>query len=158
MVCCVFATYLIISSRSPCVHSVGSLRTTLRAAAAITLINPHVYLDTLVLLTISAITGVNKLAFGAAARPVLCFFQHLAMAVICSQMRQPVGGYLMYNCCCSAWLSRCCELEAGIESKFKSDYAHVVNNITRLVVKSSSQIGLRGNKFLHPHYPERPRQ
>ena len=52
----------------------------------LTFINPHVYLDTVVLIgTISLqFAGVNKLAFGAGLRrPVLCFSQHLVMVVIC---------------------------------------------------------------------------
>jgi L-lysine exporter family protein LysE/ArgO len=51
------------------VRPVISLWATLGAAAAITFINPHVYLDTVVLIgTISLqFNGVNKLAFGAGA-------------------------------------------------------------------------------------------
>ena len=71
------------------VRSVGSLWTTLGAAAALTFINPHVYLDTVVLIgTISLqFTGVNKLAFGAgAATASFVFFPALGY-----------GGYLLSN-------------------------------------------------------------
>ena len=68
---------------------VGSLWTTLGTAAALTFINPHVYLDTVVLIgTISLqFTGVNKLAFGAgAATASFVFFPALGY-----------GGYLLSN-------------------------------------------------------------
>ena len=71
------------------VRSVGSLWTTLGATASITFINPHVYLDTLVLIgTISLqFAGVNKLAFGAgAATASFVFFPALGY-----------GGYLLSN-------------------------------------------------------------
>ena len=66
---------------------VVSLWTTLGAAAALTFINPHVYLDTVVLIgTISLqFSGVNKLAFGAgAATASFVFFPALGY-----------GGYLL---------------------------------------------------------------
>lgn len=68
-------------------HPVGSLWTSLGAAAALTFINPHVYLDTVVLIgTISLqFSGVNKLAFGAgAATASFVFFSALGY-----------GGYLL---------------------------------------------------------------
>ena len=68
-------------------HLVGSLWTSLGAAAALTFINPHVYLDTVVLIgTISLqFSGVNKLAFGAgAATASFVFFSALGY-----------GGYLL---------------------------------------------------------------
>ena len=71
------------------VRSVGSLWTTLGAAAALTFINPHVYLDTVVLIgTISLqFAGVNKLAFEAgAATASFVFFPPLGY-----------GGYLLSN-------------------------------------------------------------
>ena len=71
------------------VRSVGSLWTTLGAAAALTFINPHVYLDTVMLIgTISLqFTGVNKLAFGAgSATASFVFFPALGY-----------GGYLLSN-------------------------------------------------------------
>lgn len=66
---------------------VGSLWTNLGVAAAITFINPHVYLDTMVLIgTVSLqFYGVNKLAFGAgAATASFVFFPALGY-----------GGYLL---------------------------------------------------------------
>ena len=76
---------------------VASLWTTLGAAAALTFINPHVYLDTVVLIgTISLkFTGVDKLAFGAgAATASFVFFPALGY-----------GGYLLSDIMCqpSAW-------------------------------------------------------
>ena len=65
----------------------GSLWASLGAAAALTFINPHVYLDTVVLIgTISLqFSGVNKLAFGAgAATASFVFFPALGY-----------GGYLL---------------------------------------------------------------
>ena len=78
------------------VRSVGSLWTTLGAAAAITFINPHVYLDTVVLIgTISLqFSGVNKLAFGAgAATASFVFFPALGYGgyLLSDIMRQPRG-------------------------------------------------------------------
>ena len=76
------------------VRPVGSLWTTLAAAAALTFINPHVYLDTVVLIgTISLqFTGVNKLAFGAgAATASFVFFPALGYGgyLLSDIMRQP---------------------------------------------------------------------
>ena len=68
-------------------HPVGGLWTSLGAVAALTFINPHVYLDTVVLIgTISLqFSGVNKLAFGAgAATASFVFFPALGY-----------GGYLL---------------------------------------------------------------
>ena len=68
-------------------HPVGSLWASLGVAAALTFINPHVYLDTVVLIgTISLqFSGVNKLAFGAgAATASFVFFPALGY-----------GGYLL---------------------------------------------------------------
>lgn len=76
------------------VRPVGSLWTTLGAAAALTFINPHVYLDTVVLIgTISLqFTGVDKLAFGAgAATASFVFFPALGFGgyFLSDIMRQP---------------------------------------------------------------------
>ena len=71
------------------IRPVGSVWTTLGAAAALTFINPHVYLDTVVLIgTISLqFAGMNKLAFGAgAATASFVFFPALGY-----------GGYLLSN-------------------------------------------------------------
>ena len=73
---------------------VGSLWTTLGAAAALTFINPHVYLDTVVLIgTVSLqFSGVNKLAFGAgAATASFVFFPALGYGgyLLSDIMRQP---------------------------------------------------------------------
>lgn len=73
---------------------VASLWTTLGAAAALTFINPHVYLDTVVLIgTISLkFTGVDKLAFGAgAATASFVFFPALGCGgyLLSDIMRQP---------------------------------------------------------------------
>ena len=68
-------------------HPSVSLWTSLGAAVALTFINPHVYLDTVVLIgTISLqFSGVNKLAFGAgAATASFVFFSALGY-----------GGYLL---------------------------------------------------------------
>ena len=75
-------------------HPVGSLWTSLGAAAALTFINPHVYLDTVVLIgTISLqFSGVNKLAFGAgAATASFVFFPALGYGgyLLSDIMRQP---------------------------------------------------------------------
>ena len=76
------------------VRSVGSLWTTLGAAAAIRFINPHVYLDTLVLIgTISLqFAGVNKRAFEAGATTAsFVFFPALGYSgyLLSNLMRQP---------------------------------------------------------------------
>ena len=73
---------------------VGSLWTSLGAAAALTFINPHVYLDTVVLIgTVSLqFSGVNKLAFGAgAATASFVFFPALGYGgyLLSDIMRQP---------------------------------------------------------------------
>jgi L-lysine exporter family protein LysE/ArgO len=78
-------------------HPVGGLWTSLGAVAALTFINPHVYLDTVVLIgTISLqFSGVNKLAFGAgAATASFVFFPALGY-----------GGYLLSDIMCRprAW-------------------------------------------------------
>ena len=67
----------------------GSFWNSLGTAAALTFINPHVYLDTVVLIgTISLqFSGVNKLTFAAgAATASFVFSPHLVMAVISSQI------------------------------------------------------------------------
>lgn len=73
---------------------VVSLWTTLGALAALTFINPHVYLDTVVLIgTISLqFSGVNKLAFGAgAATASFVFFPALGYGayLLSDIMRHP---------------------------------------------------------------------
>ena len=73
-----------------------SLWTSLGAAAALTFINPHVYLDTVVLIgTISLqFSGVNKLAFGAgAATASFVFFPALGYGgyLLSDIMRQPLA-------------------------------------------------------------------
>ena len=73
---------------------VGSLWISLGSAAALTFINPHVYLDTVVLIgTISLqFSGVNKLAFGAgAATASFVFFPALGYGgyLLSDIMRQP---------------------------------------------------------------------
>lgn len=75
-------------------HPIGSLWTSLWTAAALTFINPHVYLDTVVLIgTISLqFSGVNKLAFGAgAATASFVFFPALGYGgyLLSDIMRQP---------------------------------------------------------------------
>ena len=68
---------------------VGSLWASLGVAAVLTFVNPHVYLDTVVLIgTISLqFSGINKLAFGAgAATASFVFFPALGY-----------GGYLLSN-------------------------------------------------------------
>lgn len=72
----------------------GSLLTNLGTVAALTFMNPHVYLDTVVLIgTISLqFSGVNKLAFGAgAATASLVFFSALGYGgyLLSDIMRQP---------------------------------------------------------------------
>ena len=74
--------------------AVGSLWTNLGTVAALTFMNPHVYLDTVVLIgTISLqFSGVNKLAFGAgAATASLVFFSALGYGgyLLSDIMRQP---------------------------------------------------------------------
>ena len=76
------------------VRPVVSLWTTLGTAAALTFINPHVYLDTVVLIgTISLqFSGVNKLAFGAgAATASFVFFPALGFGgyFLSDILRQP---------------------------------------------------------------------
>ena len=73
---------------------VGSLWATLGVAAALTFINPHVYLDTVVLIgTISLqFSGVNKLAFGVgAATASFVFFPALGYGgyLLSDMMRRP---------------------------------------------------------------------
>ena len=75
-------------------HPVGGLWTSLGAATAITFINPHVYLDTVVLIgTISLqFSGANKLAFGAgAATASFVFFSALGYSgyLLSDIMRRP---------------------------------------------------------------------
>ena len=75
-------------------HPVGSLWTSLGTAAALTFINPHVYLDTVVLIgTISLqFSGVNKLAFGVgAATASFVFFPALGYGgyLLSDMMRRP---------------------------------------------------------------------
>ena len=75
-------------------HPVSSLWTSLGAAAALTFINPHVYLDTVVLIgTVSLqFSGVNKLAFGAGAVTAsFVFFSALGYGgyLLSDIMRQP---------------------------------------------------------------------
>lgn len=75
-------------------YPVGNLWTSLGVAAALTFLNPHVYLDTVVLIgTISLqFNGLDKLAFGAgAATASFVFFPALGYGgyLLSSTMRQP---------------------------------------------------------------------
>ena len=75
-------------------HPVSGLWTSLGTAAALTFINPHVYLDTVVLVgTVSLqFSGVNKLAFGAGAITAsFVFFSALGYGgyLLSDIMRQP---------------------------------------------------------------------
>ena len=76
-------------------HPVSSFWTSLGVAAALTFANPHVYLDTVVLIgTISLqFSGVNKLAFAAGAATVsFLFFPALGY-----------GGYLLSDIMRRPW-------------------------------------------------------
>ena len=75
-------------------HPGGGLWTSLGAVAALTFINPHVYLDTVVLIGTFSLqfSGVNKLAFGAgAATASFVFFPALGYGgyLLSDIMRQP---------------------------------------------------------------------
>ncbi len=75
-------------------RQVGSLWASLLSAAALTFLNPHVYLDTVVLIgTISLqFSGINKIAFAAgAATASFLFFPALGYGgcLLSETMRQP---------------------------------------------------------------------
>ncbi len=79
---------------------VGSLLSSLGTVAALTFINPHVYLDTLVLIgTISLqFNGLNKLAFGVgAATASFVFFPALGFSgyLLSNTMRQPCAWRIL---------------------------------------------------------------
>ena len=79
-------------------RSFSSLWASLGAAATLTFLNPHVYLDTVVLIgTISLqFNGVNKLAFaGGAASASFLFFPALGY-----------GGYFLSDIMCRPWAWR----------------------------------------------------
>ena len=77
----------------------GSLAATVATVAILTFGNPHVYLDTVVLIgTVSLqFDGADKIAYGAgAARPVSCSSLVLAMAPACLHRR--CGGAMPGGC------------------------------------------------------------
>ena len=77
-------------------HPVGNLWASLSAAAALTFVNPHVYLDTVILIgTISLqFSGVNKIAFTAGAITAsFLFFPALGYGghLLSQMMRSPLA-------------------------------------------------------------------